>query len=55
MSEPTVDRYWILDVDGQRVMIMVAGDTSGSDSTDTNETRRLFTSIVEGASFVDAE
>lgn len=49
IAEPVADRYWVLDVDGQRVMIMV-----GSDATATDETVRLFSGIVEGATFVEA-
>jgi hypothetical protein len=41
-------RNWILDVDGQRVMIFLGGPANATD-----ETVRLFTGIVEGATFVE--
>jgi len=50
IGERQTDRYWILDVDGQRVMIMV-----GTDATATAETAQLFSGIVKGATFVGAD
>ena len=49
IGEPVVDRYWILDVDGQRVMIFVARGPKAP-----AETVQLFSGIVKGATFVEA-
>lgn len=43
-SEPMVSRFWILDVDGQRVVLTLNGD-------EAEETRRVFTGMVETATF----
>ena len=48
MGEPTVARFWILDVDGQRVLISLGGDARDSD-----ETIRQFAGIVRDATFVE--
>ena len=42
-------RYWVLDVDGQRVVLIVNTNT-----TATDETVALFTRIAESATFVEA-
>jgi len=48
IGEPMVDRYWILDVDGQRVVLHV-----GAPAEVTGDDIRLFSGMVEGASFVE--
>ena len=43
-----MSRYWVLDVDGQRVVLVVNTNTSA-----TEETVGLFTSIAESATFAE--
>jgi hypothetical protein len=47
-DEPFVERLWILDVDGRRVVLDAAVPTGATD-----ETVRLFTGIVRSATFVE--
>ena len=44
-SEPVATRFWILDVDGQRVVLTLNGDEA------TEKTDRVFTGMVETATF----
>ncbi len=48
-GEPLVERFWILDVDGQRVVLDAAVSPA-----EPNETVRLFTGIARTATFVEA-
>ena len=48
LGESTVTRLWILDVDGQRVLISLGGD-----ARDADETIRQFSGIVRHATFVE--
>jgi hypothetical protein len=48
-GEPLVERLWILDVDGQRVVLDYAFVTAEA----TDETARLFTGIARNATFVE--
>ena len=45
-SEPAVTRIWILDVDGQRVVLTLNGGA-------TKATERVFTGMVRSAEFVE--
>ena len=45
-SEPEVTRFWILDVDGQRVVLTLNGAA-------TKATERVFTGMVRSAEFVE--
>ena len=45
-SEPEVTRIWILDVDGQRVVLTLNGAA-------TKATERVFTGMVRSAEFVE--
>ena len=47
-SEPEVTRFWILDVDGQRVVLTLNGWAGA-----TKATERVFTGMVRSAEFVD--
>lgn len=47
-DEPAVERFWILDVDGQRVVLDIGGPAAATD-----EAVRLFTGIVATATFVE--
>jgi hypothetical protein len=45
-AEPGVTRLWILDVDGQRVVLTLNGEP-------TKATERVFTGMVRSAEFVE--
>ncbi len=47
-SEPEVTRFWILDVDGQRVVLTLNGWAGA-----TKATERVFTGMVRSAEFVE--
>lgn len=49
-SEREVTRFWILDVDGQRVVLTLNGWARA-----TKATERVFTGMVNGATFVGAD